>query len=261
MAASAKKSRRPSVQFAFPRDVAPATVKEAVAAAVKSAAKPKYDQFDFLIEPKKDSSQLLQIDEGAAAKVDPSGDTAKKVHETDADGNMIFTEMQKEQCSRLQAAAAKYCGQMVDCVQQSLDNQDRQYSRDFTNRVENAAKATGVVTSDERSFADDDADEEEEERKHARVDSMIPPTRGELVAGDAVPTGYRRPQTALENSKMAEGKLPEFHGLKPDGTGLAPGILNTQSSMPEPEQVLGKKQSEKASGDNARPKSKQGGHR
>merc|ERR1719247_2087661 len=91
MAASAKKSRRPSVQFAFPRDVAPATVKEAVAAAVKSAAKPKYDQFDFLIEPKKDSSQLLQIDEGAAAKVDPSGDTAKKVHETEADGNMIFT--------------------------------------------------------------------------------------------------------------------------------------------------------------------------
>lgn len=218
---------KPSIRFAFPRDVAPATIKEAVAAAVKSASKPKYDQFDFLIEPKKDSSQLLQIGEGLD-------------HPKDADGNIIFSEMQQEQCAKLQAAAALYCGQMVDCVQQSLDSADRGYSRDMTNQVKKQAAATGVVTTDERSFATDDEDEAADEKKSETVDSLIPPTQDELVTGPAtIPTGYTRPMTALEQSKLTEGELPKYHGLKPNGKGLAPGILNTQSSMPEPEQVLG----------------------
>jgi len=157
-----------------------------------------------------------------------SESTARKVARENAKGNSIFKDMQTEKCGIAQARVAKYCGQMVDCVQQSLDTRDINYSKQLTTRVENAAK--GVVTTDDRATEneEDAARDKADEKRTAQVDKLIPPTRDELVTGPAkIPMGYPLPDQSIGKPVTVPNRA-----LDDEDKPKWPGTLNTDSSLP-----------------------------
>jgi len=159
-----------------------------------------------------------------------SEDTANKVAQANAKGNSVFKDMQNEKCGIAQARVAKYCGQMVDCVQQSLDTRDINYSKQLQTRVENAAKARGIVTTNDRATenAEDEARDEADEKRSAQVDQLIPPTRDELVTGPAkIPMGYPLPDQSIGKPVVIEKPVTDGED-KPKW----PATLNTDSSLP-----------------------------
>jgi len=97
------------------------------------------------------------------------------------DGEQVIAQEKQAQCNKAKDEVARYCGMMADCVTKSLDKQDIDYSRELTKRVVSASKDTGLDSEDDQAARNEiDEDKDSKQQTKDRVESMIPPSSGEL---------------------------------------------------------------------------------
>jgi len=229
----AGKNSKASVQFEFPRDEAPATVRAAVGSYLVGGN----HKADVLPDV-----ELIQVDDSPLGIIDK---TAQKTAAIDQSGNSVMADMAQAKCAEYKDRVAMYCGQMVDCVTQSMDQQDRDYSKRMSDAVDKEAAAQGIpqsaVTTDDRAFQSPEDDERDaaDEKRSAEIRAMVPSDRSENPSTAAtIPQGYRMPddipKPPVETEVTPTLDPSRMEGPRGIQKGLFPGTFNTLSSMPEP---------------------------